>query len=161
MRIHICSVRQLLRLIQSGSIQCRSCAALISSSYPLPQDKLLPIPFVFCQYDDLDREVPGRSFPREAGAEQFAAFLRTLPAEVTDLYCCCDGGCRRSAAVACSAMLYFGMDDMATWLDPMYEPNALVFRMMCHALDLPMDDEALDYRLESSRQAFRNRIHQS
>lgn len=74
--------------------------------------------------------------------------------KVDTIYCCCDVGCRRSAAVACSIMRYFGLDDMTVWKNPAYEPNPLVFRMMCRALGIPISDEDLNLRIESNRYFF-------
>lgn len=158
MEVHICPVRELYRRIAAGEIDTHRAAALLSSSYPIETERLGAMPFVFCEYDDLDREVPGRSFPLDGGATAFAAFLKELDSRTADLYCCCDGGCRRSAAVACSAMRYLGQDEFTVWENPAYEPNPLVYTMLCEALGIPVTDEALDLRIETSRQAFRRAI---
>lgn len=155
MEIRICSVKRLYALAADGGLS--GAGALISSSQPVDPIRLRGIPYAACQYDDVDRELPGRSFPEE-DARCFAAFLKGLDHRTQVLYCCCDGGCRRSAAVACAATVFFGGDDMPLWLDPAYEPNALVYEKLCRALGIPLSDPELDLRIESSRQALRRAI---
>ena len=158
MKIRICSVKRLYALAAEGALS--DAAALISSSWPVNPERLGGIPYVACTYDDVDRELPGRSFSEE-NARAFAEFLKRLPARIRVLYCCCDGGCRRSAAVACAASAFLGQDDMPIWQDPGYEPNPLVYRSLCGALGKAVSDWELDLRIEVNRQTIRQAIRRT
>ena len=155
MEIRVCSVKKLYALAAAGALS--GGAALISSSWSVDPERLRGIPYAACQYDDVDREIPGRSFSEE-NARCFSAFLKSPAFRSRMLYCCCDGGCRRSAAVAYAATVFFGGDDMPLWLDPAYEPNALVYEKLCRALGISLSDAELDCRIESNRQALRRAI---
>ena len=159
MHIHIYSLKQSYYYIAAGEVDLQRSASILNSSYPIQTEKLGPIPYVFCQYDDVEREIPGRSFPLRNGALAVAAFIRSLDDKITDLYCCCDGGCRRSAAVACSVMRYWGMDEFSVWGNPAYEPNPLVYKMMCEVLGVPVTDQEVNMRVATSRLALKNSIN--
>lgn len=130
--------------------------AIISATDEIDRSRIT-VPYILEIYEDLDREIPGRSLSAEA-ADRFAAFIRSIPQTTQQVFCACNAGQCRSAAVAAAVHLYFGMDDMKIWEDPQYHPNPLVFSMLCESLHIPMTDAMLDYRLETNAQAFRKAI---
>lgn len=148
--IIICPLKRLYSLLQDD----HSCAVgIVSSSHPLDASKLNGIPFVFQQYDDVDREIPGRSLSPDA-ALQFARFIRQLSGETRRIYCSCDSGMSRSSAIACAVHRYFGLDDLRIWENPHYQPNLLVFSMVTSALEIPVSDLELDALFETNRRAL-------
>lgn len=155
MKIKICPVKQLYRILAEGSFE-RS-GAVISSAAEIDPTKLRGIPYVFRQYEDLDCECPGRSFS-QTDAAAFASFLKHLGTGMDTLYCCCDAGESRSPAVAAAMMRYLGMDDMPLWQDPHYHPNMLVFEMLTNALECPVSHEEKDFRFYTNRKAFQDAI---
>ena len=154
-QIHICSRKEFRWLLRSGEIPPESAYALISSSYPLElPDTALP-GYSFRLYDDIDYDCPGRSFSEEAAA-CFAQAIREN-GQIRDWYFVCDGGCRRSAAIACSALRCWDREreELAVWGDPRREPNVLVYRLMCEALGVPVGDDELDLRIHINRTAIK------
>lgn len=154
MDIRICSIKGLYQILAAENLG--NCRAMISSSSEVDAAKLWGIPFVFRQYEDLDRQCSGRSFSSE-DAKAFADFVKGL-ADADTLYCCCDAGESRSPAVAAAVMRYLGMDDMAIWRNPHYHPNMLVFALLMDAFHLSLSDGEKDYLLHTNQKAFRDAI---
>ena len=120
MNIHICSLRDFYSLIEQPDFDRGCAAAIISTSGSVQVARLQGIRYTGAIYDDIGEDAFGRLFSPE-NAEKFARFIRNLDGKsIRDLYCVCDGGMRRSAAVACAAKLYFGQDDMAIWKNAHY-----------------------------------------
>lgn len=159
MNIHICSLREFYHLIRDPSFNRNKAAAIISSSDSVQVALLQGIHYTGAIYDDIQADAFGRLFSPEM-ANKFARFIRSLDnTKINELYCICDGGMRRSAAVACVARIYFGQEDLSIWRDAgRYEPNPWVFRMMCHSLNLHLKEIDLDLRIELNRQALRDMI---
>lgn len=151
MKIIVCPLRSLAE--KAGE----NCVALLSSSSGLEHIRLPDIPYVFRQYEDLDVEMPGRSFSME-DAEAFGAFLRSLPPQTHTVFCCCDAGKSRSPAVAAAVCRFFGQDDLYIWKDPYVQPNMLVYDLLTQALGVPASDEEKDIRLYENHKAFRDAI---
>lgn len=155
MTIQICPIKRLYQILANGNTG--KCGAIISSASEIDIEKVHSIPYVFCQYEDLDYECPARSFSLP-DAVVFAEFTKHLTNEVDTIYCCCDAGESRSPAVAAAVMRYFGLDDMQIWRNPHYHPNMLVFEMMTNALGVAISDEEKDYRFYINQKAFRDAI---
>lgn len=155
MKVLFCPVRKLAQqAAQEGS---HRCAAILSSSGQPDFASLPQIPYVFRQYEDIDREVPGRSFSRE-DAKAFADFLQGLDSSIDTVFCCCDMAQSRSPAVAAAVCRYFGLPDSHIWSDPYVHPNMLVFDLLTNALGIPTTDEEKDALLYTSHKAFQDAI---
>lgn len=155
MDIRICPVKSLYRLLAEENTH--RCAAIISSTDGIHEDKLSAIPYIFRQYADLDYECPGRSFS-QADAAAIAVFLARKEKEIDLLYCCCDAGESRSPAVAAAVLRFLGRDDLPIWRSPHYHPNMLVFSMLAEALGVAVSDEETDYRFYTNQKAFRDAL---
>lgn len=153
MEIRIYPLKQLYTIL---SDKPEYAVAVVSSAYEAEESKLT-IPHIVEIYEDLDLEVPGRSFSREA-AGRMAQFIRTIPKTTQTVFCACNAGQCRSTAVAAAISLYCGKDDMPIWENPGYKPNPLVFTLLCEGLGIEMTDEMLDFRLETNYRAFRDAI---
>lgn len=153
--IQICPIKKLYRLLAEGDRD--RCAAMISSSTPVDTQKLGAISYVFRQYEDIDCDVPGRSFCEE-DAKVFAHFLLKLDKRTDTIYCCCDAGESRSPAIAAAVMRFYSMDDEHIWKNPHYHPNMLVFDILAGALGNPVSDEEKDYLLYINQKAFRDAV---
>lgn len=153
MEIRIYPLKQLYTILADKP---ENGVAVVSSAYEAEEDKLT-IPHIVEIYEDLDREVPGRSFSREAAC-RMAQFIRRIPKTTQTVFCACNAGQCRSTAVAAAISLYYGMDDMPIWEDSGYKPNPLVFTLLCESLGVEMTDEMLDFRLETNYRAFRTAI---
>lgn len=156
-RIHICSLKELRHLLRNNQIPPKSYA-LISSSYEL--DIAVPIPYSFECFDDIDFDCLGRVFSVEA-ASRFAKAIKENDS-IQHWWCVCDGGVRRSAAVAASILRFWGCSEeeiSLIWDNPTKEPNVWVYRAMCSALGVPVDDVDLDLLIYTNRTAIRNAFH--
>lgn len=153
MEVKIYPIRALYEAVKTAPA---ASAAIISTSFSVREERL-PIRHITEVYDDLDREVPGRSLSSEA-AERMADFIRGISPETQIVYTACDSGMCRSSAVAAAVCRYFGMNEMAIWENPAYSPNPLVYVSLCGSLGLPVTDEELDLRIETNRMAFRRAV---
>ena len=156
--IHICSLKEYRWLLRSHHIPTNSSYALISSSYPLEPEADL-ISYSFECYDDIDFDCLGRCLSPEA-ARRFAKAIKSNP-HIDSWYFVCDGGCRRSAAIACAALRFWGYEEeeFKIWSNPRKEPNVWVFTLMSDALGLPIDDIDLDLRIHLNRSAIHSAFH--
>ena len=149
--LKICPLKQFLALVKREGASGK--AAVISTSFEVPRSLLEELDCVILRYDDVDREIPGRSMSSR-DADRAADFIRAHSQFRGILYCCCDSGVSRSSAMAAAAARYLGEDDLPIWQDPHYSPNPLVYEQMCRSLGISVSDEALDLRLETSRRAL-------
>ena len=160
MKIKIYSLKQFYRVIQAPEFDHEKTVAVISSSYPIDEERLRHVLHIACQYDDIDYEVLGRCFTL-IEAKKIVRFLRSCEDKVTTICCVCDGGCRRSSAVAAALYRFYGREAEElknVWQNPVYEPNLLVYRVMASALNVPVDDNDIDLRIWENRSAIRKRI---
>ncbi len=152
--IHICSLKEFQWKLRNNEIPLSESYALISSSYDL--DIVVPIPFSFECYDDIDFDCLGRVFSVEA-ADRFAKAIKEN-GDTQHYWCVCDGGVRRSAAVAASILRFWDRcreEISLIWDNPTKEPNIWVYRLMCSALSVPIDDAELDFLIHTNRAAIR------
>ena len=154
--VRICPLNQFLMLHKERQLP-EQTAAILSSSDPLDAEKLRGVTYVFQQYDDVDQPIPGRALTIRQ-AEQFAYFLEHLEKNTEVIYCCCDGGMSRSAAVAAAVCRFYGQSEAWIWCSPHYHPNALVFGMLCEALRMPVSEYELERLVRRNRKAFSDAI---
>lgn len=158
MRICICPTAKLSGELLPGAEN--RCAAIISSSSEPDASRIPDIAYVYRRYEDLDADVPGRSFTQnDAGV--IAGFLRNLSPEVDTVYCCCDAGESRSPAVAAAVCRYYGLDDVHIWENPHYHPNMLVFTVLSGMLGVPVSDAETDCLFYKNRKAFQDAIRRT
>ena len=153
--IRICPLKQFLTLVKQEGTDGK--AAVISTSFDIPRSLPEGLDCVILQYDDIDREIPGRSLS-DGDARKAADFIRSHSSFQGVLYCCCDSGVSRSSAMAAAASRFLGGDDLLIWRDPRFSPNPLVYDAVCRSLGMTLSDEELDFRLETSRRALRDAI---
>lgn len=131
-------------------------AAILCSSFGV-QEARVPIPHILEIFDDVDREIPGRSLSAEA-VNRIAGFIKNISPKIEVVYVCCDSGISRSSAIAATVCRHFAISDSPIWENPRYQPNSLVFRLLCESLEIPVGDELLDFLIYTNRLAFRNAI---
>lgn len=130
---------------------CRrtNVAVLVASSYDVDCAKL-PGNCVVQIFDDIDREVAGRSLTREQ-AHAYAYFVQNLAANIDVIICACNAGESRSAALCAALCEYYGVNSDWIWDSPHYHPNMYVFDLFTQELGV----EVADFRKEEL--FFRNR----
>ena len=154
MKFIVCPVKKLNNISKSDTSRK---AAIISSSQH-PEAAYLPdFPYVLRLYEDIDREIPGRSFSKE-DAEVIAGFVTSQLDSVDTLYICCDAAASRSPAVAAAVMRHIGLDDMKVWRNSRYHPNMLVFLRLCEALGVSVPDGEADALMYENMKAFRDAL---
>lgn len=130
--------------------------AIVCSSYPVDESRI-PIPHIVEIFDDVDRDIPGRSISNMA-INRIGLFLQDREQDAKRIYVACDSGESRSSAIAAAICRHFGFDDEHIWNNPHYHPNPLVFIKICHRLDVPMSDGTVDYLVEMNYRAFHNAV---
>lgn len=134
----------------------KNAIVIACSSYPVDESKLT-IPHIVEMFDDLDREVPGRSISNMA-VNRIGLFLQEHEQKTEQILVACDSGESRSSAIAAAICRHFGLDDTHIWNNPHYHPNPLVFLKVCHRLNVPMSDETVDYLVEMNYRAFHKAV---
>lgn len=150
-QIHIMPIKKLLSLNDFAE---RSIA-ILNSSDPVDTARL-PMPSFLACYQDLDYESP-RSFS-PALAMQMADFVRSHQGQITHIYVCCQAAQSRSPGIAAALYAYFGRDPIEIFQQAQYQPNALCFRLLAEALDVPVTDSQLDGLLYANMRAFKRAI---
>lgn len=158
LQILICPIRRLSGEISPGTES--KYAAIISSSSEPDTCRIPNIAYVYRQYEDLDADVPGRSFARNDAAA-IVDFLMNLAPEVDTIFCCCDAGESRSPAVAAAVCRCYGQDDSHIWKNPQYHPNMLVFQTLTGMMGIPVSDAEAEFLFYTNRKAFRDAIRKT
>lgn len=154
--IHICSLKEFKYLLREGKIDINNSYALISSSYPLDIPELSHMDYSFECYDDIDFDCLGRVFSVEA-ANRFSRAIKENDS-IQHFWCVCDGGVRRSSAIAASILRFWDhrQDEVdLIWNNPKKAPNVWVYRIMCNSLGVPVGDAELDLQIYTNRSAIR------
>ncbi len=90
----------------------------------------------------------------EVHARAIIKFISMLPEEVTDLYVCCSKGQSRSAAVAAALLRMSGRSDDPVWLNPYYNPNVLVYYILCKQAGIDITPEDVQLKKEQNEKAY-------
>lgn len=161
--IQICSLPELISLLQNKQIDLESSFAIISSSYPLNAEHK-PVSLmnhVACTYSDIDFDFRGEGLSLDAAAG-FAEDIKRRD-KIKDWYFVSDRGVRRSAAICCAALRYWGQSEqeMAIWSDPEREPNVSVYIRLTQALGVPVGNVELRQRIYANHSAIKAALHDS
>ena len=156
MELQIMPIKKMLQWVETHDVSRTAVLAATSYSTECAQ---FPANSVRQMFDDVDRELPGRSMTREQAAA-YADFVRALPPDTGRIICCCDAGESRSAAICAALCEYYGTNADWIWDSPHYHPNLHVFELMTEALGIPMDDFAMDTLLWRNRTAFAAAVRQ-
>lgn len=161
--IHICSLPELITLLQNEQIDLESSFAIISSSYPLSAEHrpVSHMNHVACTYSDIDFDFHSEGLSLDAAAE-FAEDIKRRD-KIRDWYFVSDRGVRRSAAICCAALRYWGQSEqeMAIWSDPEREPNVSVYIRLTQALGVPVGNVELRQRIYANHSAIKAALHDS
>ena len=152
--IQICPIKQLYGILEQAELP--HTVAVLCSSYGVREARV-PVPHIVEIFDDVDREIPGRSLSAGA-AQRIAHVVKHVAPETEVVYVCCDSGISRSSAIAAAVCRYFGISDSPIWENPKYQPNPLVFHLLGESLGLSISDELLDILIYTNRSAFRNAV---
>lgn len=162
--IHICSLQELITLLQNNQIDLESSFAIISSSYPLNGDHrhISLMNHAACTYSDIDFDFRGEGLSLDAAAG-FAEDIKHRSGRIKDWYFVSDRGVRRSAAICCAALRYWGQieQEMAIWADPEREPNVSVYIRMTQALGVPVGNVELRRRIYTNHRAIKAAVQGS
>lgn len=113
-------------------------AVLVASSYDVDCAKL-PSNCVVQVFDDIDREVAGRSLTQEQ-AHTYASYVQSLAANIDMIICACNAGESRSAALCAALCEYYGVNSDWIWDSPYYHPNMYVFDLLTKELGVEVAD---------------------
>ena len=160
--IHICSLPELISLLQNKQIDLESSFAIICSSYPLNAEHR-PVSLmnhVACTYSDIDFDFRSEGLSLDAAG--FAEDIKRRD-KIKDWYFVSDRGVRRSAAICCAALRYWGQpeQEMAIWSDPEREPNVSVYIRLTQALGVPVGNVELRQRIYANHSAIKAALHDS
>ena len=140
---------------------CRktNVAVLVASSYDVDCAKL-PSNCVVQIFDDVDREVTGRSLTREQ-AHTYASYIQSLAANTDVIICACNAGESRSAALCAALCEYYGMSSDWIWDSPYYHPNMYVFDLFTKELGVEVADIRKEELFFRNSRAFSTAIRQA
>lgn len=157
--IHIIQIKKLYTILKERPTD--NSVAIIASSDEVDSQKI-PIPHIVEYFDDVDREILGRSMTSDQ-ASRYAQFITELDESVRHIFCCCQSAQSRSAAIASAIHKFDGNDKAAysIWRDPMHSPNPYVFLLLCETLGVEFEYVEFDALIEANRQAIRRAIQRS
>lgn len=159
MKIKILSMKELISLLRNREINSEEDAFVVSSSFPM-EERLKELRHcIFAEYQDFDTYRPGLSLSEKTASDIATFLIMQLDSNADKTFCfVCDTGVRRSSAVCASFLHYLNAteEEEAIWSDPHKEPNPLVFKMLCTALNSPIGDSELNQRLRINRDAIHN-----
>lgn len=154
--IIICPLKKLYMLASDGDMS--DVAVLAVSSYPISEEKLEMFDKKLCMnFADTTNTLEKSAFTT-AIAEQIADYIKGLPDDLDTLFVCCDSGQSRSSAMAAAVLSYKRLDDMIIWENPRYEPNPLVYKLLCNALGVFVTDEEVSEKIKANEQSFSNSV---
>ncbi len=162
MEIEICSIKMLRYKYKNGELDLDNSYYIINTSYPASYDFLDELGntgnMVVLIYDDI-QTFNGNSFDEDL-AQTIKIFVDKLPSNAK-LYCCCDAGESRSAAVACAISRYVGQDEMQIWKNPHYHPNKFVYEVLCNVLGFSDTEDRINELEQISANSLSNAIQSS
>ncbi len=161
MEIKICSIKMLKSKL--SQLDEKKTAAILCTSYSVEKNDFTQLKSVaLFEFDDVVIPSVKTAFKPEI-AEEMKKWFNGIAKEVSTLYVCCDNGQSRSSAVGAAFLRYMGESDIKIWNNPKYNPNTLVYKMLCSALEIKasplrmhilkyVNERALKKEIEKHRQ---------
>ncbi len=138
----------------------KSCAIIVSS-YDVKTEKLEKLSLkLVLHFDDITQLNSERAFNNEF-SEKIFEFVKTIPQGAENIYVCCDVGQSRSAAIAAAIMRFFGYDEMKIWKNPHYNPNVLVYKILCRQFGFSVTDDEVKEKQKINEQALFDAINKN
>ncbi len=144
-----------------NEINAEKSCAIIVSSYDVNMEKLkkLNSKIVLC-FDDITQLNSEHSFNNEF-SEKIFNFVKTLSQDIENMYVCCDAGESRSSAIAAVIMRFYGYDEMTIWKNPHYNPNILVYRLLCLQFGFNVTNEEIQNKQIINKEALSEAINRN
>lgn len=157
--IIICPIKQLYQYAEDGDMS--DVAVLAVSSYDINKEKLKSFGRMLClNFADITDGAESSAFKKDI-ADEIAAYVKDIPAQLDTLFVCCDSGESRSTAMSAAIMRYNGVDEMTVWKNPHYHPNTLVYSLLCEALGVPVSEVELQAKHWTNEKALSDAINQN
>jgi len=154
--IIVCPIKRLYQNADEGDVS--DVAALAVSSYNIDENKLEDFRCTLClNFDDIINTTENNAISSII-AKRIAEYIIALPDDLDSLYVCCDSGESRSTAMAAAIMRYKGLDEMKIWKNPKYHPNPLVYKLLCDALGVNVDDDEVQSKMAINQKAFSDAV---
>lgn len=115
-------------------------------------------PKIVLNFDDITTDKIN-SFT-EYHAKRIKSFVDKIK-NIDTLYVCCDYGVSRSAAIAAAIRRYKKQNENIIWCDPKYNPNILVYKILCRELGLKNTKLRLKYKLYLNKKALKKAINKT
>lgn len=149
MEIKISSIKEFLYYKLNENKNIKVVAATSSGNdYKQIKNKLL------LNYDD---SLIGNNIFTDDHAKKIIKFVKKVKQNEI-LYCLCDAGQSRSAAVAASLMLEYNGNDMEIWENCKYYPNILIYKTMCKNLNINILEAEIQEKVKINQEALKNLI---
>ena len=149
MEIKILSIKEFIYYKLNENKNIKVVAATSSgNNYKQIKHKLL------LKYND---SLIGDNIFTDEHAKKIIKFVKKVK-ENTTLYCLCDAGQSRSAAVAASLELYCNGDDSHIWKNCKYYPNILIYKTMCKNLNINISEAEIKEKVKINQEALKNLI---
>lgn len=158
MHISIYSRKQLYALAAANYTSLRRTALIVCTSYTINPSRLPETESCLIQSFE-DRAAPGPASFSSRLARQAAQFIQTR--DTSEFAVCCDSAMSRSPAMAAAILRYNGQSDRVIWQNPHYQPNPLVYRLMCDALGCSISPWKLRWMIRSNQAALKKAIRRA
>lgn len=149
MNIKVLSIKEFIYYKLNENKNIKVVAATSSDNdYKQIKHKLL------LKYDD---SLIGDNIFTDNHAKKIIKFVEKVKENET-LYCLCDAGQSRSAAVAASLMLKYNGNDMEIWKNCKYYPNILIYKTMCKNLNINISEVEIQEKVKINQEALKKLI---
>ncbi len=115
-------------------VDSTTMAVIFCSDEKNSYSELKPIMLVVSFSDTTSRDQADAISTEQA--REIISFVKSLPADIQDLYISCSAGQSRSPAIAAAVIRMYGRNDDAIWNNPFYTPNTLVYQVICQEAGL-------------------------
>ncbi len=144
-----------------NEIDAEKSCAIIVSSYDVNMEKLKKLNSkIVLRFDDITQLNSEHSFNNEF-PEKIFNFVKTLPQDIENIYVCCDAGESRSTAIAAVIMRFYGYDEMTVWENPHYNPNTLVYKILCRQFGFNVTDDEVRKNQKINEKALSDAINRN
>lgn len=157
MDIRISSIKQAKEDLKEKDTS--NIKAIIISSFDKDIEAIFDSNKLVLQFEDITT-LNNQSFNKNL-AKEISEFVTKIDFEKYKLYVCCDSGVSRSSAVAAAILRKYKKDEKIIWKDYNYNPNLLVYKILCEEFGLRNSKVRIKYLEYINNNALKKIINKS
>lgn len=157
MIIKVSSIKQVKN--ELCSINLENTKLIVATSYNSNIDNIKNEDKLILYFDDVTM-INKNSINKDI-ARKINEFVSNVKFDKEKLYICCDSGISRSSAIAAAILRKYGQDEDIIWKNYCYQPNMLVYKVLCEEFNLKNSFVRLKYKESINKKALKRKIKES